>query len=353
MFLCVVLFVPTVVYADDVVYTSSAYSCVVMDGESKTVFHCVNENQPLPMASTTKIMTCLIACEMGNLNDVVTITDEMVNTEGSMIYLKSGDKITLLDLVKGALIASGNDAANAIAIHIGSTLDDFCSLMNKKAVEIGMTNTVFVTPSGLDEGNHHSTAYDMALLTAYALDCSEFAQICAMQTADITINDKTMTVYNHNKLLSYSQNFVGVKTGYTNKAGRCLVSAYNHNGNNIICVTLNDYDDWADHKQMINCALNEYNEISHTQELYIDAVGSSLTQIKCSYQYNITTLGDVNIKLYYYPFVYAPVNAGDKVGYANIYSNQKLVKTVPITATEGINYYGKQQSDTTSEVYGG
>ncbi len=305
------------------------------------------------MASTTKIMTCLIACEKGNLDDVVTITDEMVNTEGSMIYLKAGDKITLRDLVKGALIASGNDAANAIAIHIGSSVESFCSTMNSKAKEIGMKNTVFVTPSGLDEGNHHSTAYDMALLSAYALKCADFAEICSMQTADITINDKSMTIYNHNKLLSYSQNFVGVKTGYTNKAGRCLVSAYNHNGNNIICVTLNDYDDWADHKQFIDCAQKEYKDISQTQEIYINAVGSTSQRLKCSYQYTVTTLGDVEERLYYYPFVYAPVKAGDKVGYAKIYSNQKLVKRVPITATEGINYYGEQQSDTTSKIYGG
>lgn len=323
-----------------------------MDSDTNTVFYSVNANQPLSIASTTKIMTCYLACESGKLNDIVTITEEMVNTEGTKIYLEAGDKISLLDLVKGALLASGNDAANAIAIYIGGSFDNFATMMNEKAKQLGMKNSLFVTPSGLDEGNHHSTAYDMALLASKALKCETFAQICCMQSAEITINDEKTTIYNHNKLLAYSQNFVGIKTGYTNKAGRCLVSAYNHNGNNIICVTLNDGNDWEDHKQLIANAQKEYKDFGETKNVYINVVGSDLSQIKCTYQYEITVLGDVDVQLYYYPFVYAPVTVGEQVGYAQIYSNQRLVKTVPITATEGINYYGKQQSNTTSKIYG-
>ena len=269
----------------------------------------------MPMASTTKIMTCVLACESTRLNDTVVVTNEMLaGTEGSLIYLKPDDKITLYDLAVAAMLASGNDAANAVAFCLSGSIDDFVALMNKKACSIGMKNTIFVTPSGLDEKNHHSTAYDMALLASYAMKSSCFSEICALKSAQITINGKKQTVYNHNKLLSSDNDFVGVKTGFTEKAGRCLVSAYNYNGNMIITVTLNAPDDWQDHKRLVAFAKKQFTTKKDNKTFALDVVGAPKNTVQCGYEYNVTVYKNVDIRLYYYPFVYAPLKCGDTVG---------------------------------------
>lgn len=335
-----IIALPVNVYAKDEKYSCSAKSSIVLDSTSNTVLYANNENEELPMASTTKIMTCFLACESDKLSQVVTVTDEMIKTEGSLIYLCVGDKITLADLLKGAMLASGNDAANAIAITLGGTIENFVQMMNNRAKLIGMTNTLFVTPSGLDEGNHHSTAKDMALLASTALNNELFRSLCSLKSAEIEVNGKKRTVYNHNKLLSYSENFVGVKTGYTEKAGRCLVSAYDYNGNLIICVTLNDRNDWQDHKSLIKAAKTQYKRFNCEKEFVISVVGSDRKTVKCKYEYDVYSLNDVKVKTYYYPFVYAPIKIGDEVGKVVIYNDVKILKEVPITAAEGINSYG-------------
>lgn len=340
IFLCLIIALPINVYANDENYCCSAKSSIVYDSNSNTVLYANNENEELPMASTTKIMTCFLACESDKLSQVVTVTDEMIKTEGSLIYLCVGDEITLGDLIKGALLASGNDAANAIAITLGGTIENFVKMMNNRAKLIGMTKTLFVTPSGLDEGNHHSTAKDMALLASTALDNDLFRKLCGLKSAEIVVSGKKRTVYNHNKLLSYSKNFVGVKTGYTEKAGRCLVSAYDYNGNLIICVTLNDCNDWLDHKNLIKVAKSEYRRFNCEKEFTINVVGANRNSVKCRYEYDVYSLNDIKVKTYYYPFVYSPIKIGDEVGKVVIYNDVKILKEVPITAAEGINSYG-------------
>ena len=335
--LCLVLIIPqTSMFAMNGI---SAASAVVTDAHTGKVLYSFNSNKPRPIASTTKLMTCLIACESGRLEDVVTVTDEMLyGTEGSLIYLKAGDLVSLLDLVKGAMLASGNDAANAIAVYVGGSLGAFVDMMNRRAAQIGMKNTHFETPSGLDKGNHKSTAYDMALLAGEVVKNSQLMQIASMTAAEITVGGKVQTVYNHNKLLTYNKNFVGLKTGYTQKAGRCLVSAYKYGDSMSITVTLSAPDDWEDHKKLVLKAKKCYKRINDRKAVMINTVGADKNSVKADYSYDCRTVGDIYIKEYYYPFVYAPIIKGQVLGRADIYVANKLIKSTEIKASEGINY---------------
>jgi len=335
LLLCFILIIPNIAYAKE--FEISANSAIVIDAYTKTTLFEKNAYEKRAVASTTKIMTCLIACESGELNEIITVSSEMLEgCEGSLIYLEAGDKISLYDLVCGAIIASGNDAANAIAFHISGSIKNFALLMNEKAKAIGMTSTKFVTPSGLDKGGNHSTAYDMALLAENALNNDELLKIASMKSAKISINGKEQTIFNHNKLLSYSDSFIGLKTGYTNKAGRCLVSAYRYSDNIIICVTLGAPDDWDDHKTLVNYAKKCYKDINQSQKIKINVVGSEKEQVICSVNYSVKALNGISVKRYFYPFVYAPVAKGECIGREEVFINNKLIKTAEITANEDI-----------------
>ncbi len=304
----------------------SAASAVSIDAYTNKILLEKNAFNRMPMASTTKIMTALIALEGGNLNRCITVSDEMLyGTEGTLIYLKAGDKITLIDLVKGALLASGNDAANVIAFAVSGSLEEFVKLMNSKAKELKMTNSNFVTPSGLDSKGHYSCAFDMALLTAETMKNPIFREIVKRKSDTIVINNKRTVIYNHNKLLSRDGGFIGVKTGFTKRAGRCLVSAYDYSGALIINVTLNAPDDWDDHLRLVNYSKRLYNNNSDSKELYIDSAYKS-EGIKCKYSYSVYSLDGVYVKLNYYPFIYLPHKSGDRVGTARIYTDNVLIK---------------------------
>lgn len=338
VFLCAFLLIPNCVYADS--ENISAQYCVAIDKITGSVLYEKNKDEITSMASTTKIMTCIIALENGNLNEDVIITSEMLDkTEGSLIYLKVGDSITLLDLIKGALLASGNDAANSIAICVGSEMDKFVDLMNEYAQKIGMFNSHFETPSGLDSESHYSTAYDMALLTSYALDNEIFCDICSLQSAEITVSGKTQTIYNHNKLLYRDTSCIGVKTGFTKKSGRCLVSAFDYKMNTVIIVTLNAPNDWDDHEKVLGFCKKKYRLYSENKLYTIDVVGGTQDSIDCTAFYDVSYINKLETKAYFYPILYAPVLASDKVGFLEIYSNNKLLGTVDITAPESVKVW--------------
>ncbi|MBQ9532115.1 MAG: D-alanyl-D-alanine carboxypeptidase [Eubacterium sp.] len=338
LLLCFMLIIPNNAFASEI--TISAQSAVVMDAYTKTVLFRKEADIKRAVASTTKIMTCLIACESKRLNEKVKITNEMLlGCEGSLIYLKEGDVITLYDLVCGAMIASGNDAANAIAYYLSGGIEEFAGLMNLKAKEFGMNSTEFVTPSGLDEKNNHSTAFDMALLASEAVLNKELLEIASKKSAEITINNKKQTIYNHNKLLSYSDDYIGIKTGFTKKAGRCLISAYNFGGSIIVCVTLSASDDWNDHKTLVNFAKKCYKDINQMDVLKINTVGADKNSVEGRCELSVKALGKVEVKRYYYPFAYAPINKGDKLGKEEIYINKKLMKTADITANEDVKIW--------------
>ncbi len=303
----------------------SAVSAVSIDSFTNKILFEKNAFNRMPMASTTKIMTALIACESGNLNREITVSAEMLyKTEGTLIYLKAGDKITLLDLIKGALLASGNDAANVIAFAVSGSVSEFIKLMNNKAQSLSMTNTGFVTPSGLDAKGHYSCAYDMALLASAAMKNPVFKSIVKCKSDTIVINNKKTLIYNHNKLLSRDKGYIGVKTGFTKKSGRCLVSAYDYNGALIISVTLRAPDDWDDHLALVNYSKRLYNNNSDSGEVYINSAYDE-SRIKCKYEYSVYTVSGAYVKISYYPFIYLPHKSGDKVGTAKIYTNDVLI----------------------------
>lgn len=337
--LAVLFLLPINAYAAD----CSAVSAVVIDADTGIILYEKNAYEERSIASTTKIMTALIAVESNRLDEQVKITAPMLQTEGSSLGLREGDKLTLYDLVVGMMLTSGNDSANAVAYFISGSVEGFSVIMNRRAQEIGMKNSFFVTPSGLDAENHHSTAYDMALLTAAAVKSDIFCEIVSKKSAEITISQNKITVYNHNRLLAMDESFFGVKTGFTKKAGRCLVSAKKYEGNTLICVTLSAPDDWNDHKSLLGECEKKYKKTTVSSSVEISAVGAQKSKITGSYRKEYYLLEEVKVKLYYFPFVYAPVKKGEKIGTAYIYYNNKLLERLPIEADEDLNDYVKQE----------
>lgn len=247
------------VYALDL----SAKSAVVMDFASKDVLYEKNAYQKLPMASTTKIMTALCAIENGNLDEIVTVDKRAVGVEGSSMYLAYNEKISLENLIYGLMLSSGNDAAVAIALHISGSIDNFANLMNETAKKIGAQSTSFKNPNGLDHQDHYTTAYDLALITAHAMQNEKFCEIVSTVQKKIPQSEKSYDRYlrNHNKMLVLYDGCTGVKTGFTKKSGRCLVSSAKRDDLSIIAVTLNAPNDWSDHTKMLNFAFDNYKAV--------------------------------------------------------------------------------------------
>lgn len=227
---------------------AEAEAYCVINAKTRQIIYEKNENKRLGMASTTKIMTALVALENKNPSDIVTVSKNAQDQEGSSIYLRVGDKISLEDLLYGLMLNSGNDAAVAIAEAVSGNVSDFVVLMNEKAEEIGCKSTNFVNPNGLSDENHYSTAHDMALIMAYAVENDAFCEIASTKEHQIAGENTTTFLKNHNKLLWQMRDFVLGKTGYTKKDGRCLVSYAKRDGVGLVCVTLNDKNDWEDHR---------------------------------------------------------------------------------------------------------
>lgn len=238
----------------------SGQAAILMEQSSGRVLYSKNEHQPLKIASITKIMTAILAIESGKLDETVTVSKRAEGTEGSSLYLVAGEKLTLRDLVYGLMLRSGNDAAIAIAEHVGGSVEGFVFLMNEKAEEIGMSNTLFRNPHGLDtDEDHLSSAYDMALLTQYAMGDEEYREISS--TKDYrSKGDKVRVFHNKNRLLTEKYSYsTGGKTGYTKLAKRTLVSTASKDGLDLIAVTLNAPDDWDDHMHMFNWGFEHYS----------------------------------------------------------------------------------------------
>ena len=211
---------------------------IVYDRISKSMIIGKNEDIKSAMASTTKIMTTIVILEKADLNETVTVSAKAGGTGGSRLGLKRGDKASVRDLLYGLMLRSGNDAAVALAEHVGGSVKGFAELMNEKAIELGLTNTHFVTPHGLDDANHYTTALELAKLTDYAMNNETFAKIVGTKSTTIYINNQSRQINNTNELLGVLNGVVGVKTGFTNNAGRCLVTETKRNNMDIITIVL-------------------------------------------------------------------------------------------------------------------
>lgn len=236
--------------------STSAASAVLMDGDTGRILYAQDENTPRPMASTTKLMTALVAVESlgGDLARPVKIQPEWTGIEGTSLYLKPGEILQAETLLYGLLLHSGNDAAVALAGYCAGDVETFVGWMNQRAADLGMTNTHFSDPNGLGDENHCASALDMAKLGQACLQNDTIAHI--VSTRSITLEGRALT--NHNKLLWQYDSCTGMKTGYTRQAGRTLVSSAQRDGQNLICVTLNDRDDWADHKALFDYGFSTY-----------------------------------------------------------------------------------------------
>lgn len=304
----------------------SARAAVLMCADNNQVLYSKKPNEQLPMASTTKIMTSLLAIEEMELNNrEVTITDEMVRVEGSSMGLLPGNIVDLYALAQGMLMCSGNDAANSAAFAICGSKQEFAKKMNEKAKQIGMNNTLFVTPSGLDEGGHHSTAYDMALLGSYAMENKSFADIVSQKCMKVCFikPQQTCSFANHNRLLKMYKPCIGIKTGFTEKAGRCLVSCAEKNGTKLIAVTLNAPNDWNDHVSLFEYGFSMVKSVKFDDSNFkktIPLVGGNNQSISVvgtsSDNVTIKTEDVDKIKRYVEidKFAYAPIKSGEVVG---------------------------------------
>lgn len=328
----------------------SAQSAVVLTADTGTVLFEKDGHTPRPVASTTKIMTALLALEAAQErgDPLVDITQEMVAVEGSSMGLQAGDSISLTGLAAGMLLASGNDAANAAALYLDGSLESFAARMNQRAAALGMEDTHFVTPSGLDGEDaqglgHLSTAYDMALLARVALEDQAFRQLCSSPSLAVEFAEpvKRVTYTNHNKLLTQYQGCVGVKTGFTKEAGRCLVSAAERDGALLIAVTLNAPNDWQDHTALLDYGFSQvepYQLAGGDVRLTVPVVGSpvEVVSLRGSNGGEVTLpLGQgaqVERVVHAPKFLYAPVEAGEQVGEICWYLEGQLLGSAPLTA---------------------
>lgn len=237
---------------------------IVYDRKTKTMLYGKNEEVKTAMASTTKIMTCLVVLEKVDLNGIVTVSSKAANTGGSRLGLKTGDKLTVNDLLYGLMLRSGNDAAVAIAEYVGGSIENFANLMNEKVEELELKNTHFVTPHGLDNSKHYTTALELAKLTDYALTNEKFASIVSTKSYTILINGYSKQLNNTNELLGVLRGVVGVKTGFTNNAGRCLVTETKRDDMDIITIVLGadtKKDRTKDSIKLIEYTFSNYKEI--------------------------------------------------------------------------------------------
>lgn len=242
----------------------SASSYIVMDMDSGRVLESYNKDKISLIASTTKILTAITAIEYGNLEDIVKVNEDILKSYGSGIYVQVGEELTLDDLLYGLMLRSGNDAALAIASHVGDNLENFVFMMNEIAKKIGMKDSIFVNPSGLEENDgsaNKSTVYDMALLTKYAMNNNDYKRIVSTKEIIVKSSYKIYKWINKNKLLRSYEYCTGGKTGYTEKARRTLVTTASKNDMNLIVVTFNDGNDFNDHKELYEKYFNKYKRV--------------------------------------------------------------------------------------------
>ena len=320
-------------------YQVGARGAVVMEAESGRLLFAQEAHKRLPMASTTKIMTALLTLEQPELDQEFIVDPEAIRVEGSSMGLAEGDTVTLRALAGGMLTASGNDAAGAAAVRIAGDTAAFAQLMNRRAGELGMANTHFVTPSGLDAEEHYSTAYDMALLGRAALQNPEFARMAASKRLALTFGNPPYqrSLLNHNRLLSLFPEAIGIKTGFTKTAGRCLVSAARRDGVTLIVVTLGCGDDWNTHMALYQryFPLLERRQLAPAGELLLPVTGGTAASVPLVQTAMVALKGEASTiteAIFAPSFGYAPIAKGDVVGRIVYYQDGRPVAESPLAA---------------------
>jgi len=350
--LAAVLFFPCKVNA------VSAEKAIALDAVSGRVLYEKNADQRSLIASTTKIMTALIVCEQCNVLDRMRIPKEAVGIEGSSMYLKQGEILSIQELLYGLMLSSGNDAAVALAIYCGGTVEEFVQRMNDKARVLGLRDTHFENPNGLDSPGHYSTARDLAMLAAYAMENPIFYK--TVSARNVHIGDRYLK--NHNKLLWLVEGADGVKTGYTRAAGRILVSSAQRNGRRIIAVTMNDADDWHDHSDLLEKGFSRYNvqrvvtagDRVGTVEVVGGAENTTVTVVAGEhFTYALAPEEQVQLVLPGPGFVYASVAEGGDAGIAYIVLNGNAVGKIRVCYGQTVEKKHVDEKTLWQKLFGG
>ena len=318
----------------------SAQKAIVMDAQTGRVLYDKNSSERALIASTTKIMTALIVCEQCNVLDRVRIPKEAVGIEGSSIYLRPDEVMTVQELLYGLMLHSGNDAAVALAIYCGGTVEGFVQLMNDKARMLGLTQTYFENPHGLDSPGHYSTAKDLAVLSAYAMRNPIFLQTVSTKT----VQAASRNMRNHNKLLWLYDGTDGIKTGYTKAAGRILVSSATRQGRRLIAVTINAPDDWNDHMQLLDSGFRRFSlrkVISKGQCLgFVQVSGGTEHVVSLlaaeDFFYALAEGEQIRVVFPGPGFAYAPVSCGQSAGFAHLCLEDDSVYKMPLVFGETV-----------------
>lgn len=335
----------------------SADKAILTDAATGRVIYAKNAQERSLIASTTKIMTALVVCSQCNVLDRVRIPAEAVGVEGSSMYLRAGEVLTVQELLYGLMLQSGNDAAVALAIYCGGTVEGFAQLMNDKARAIGMENTHFVNPHGLDAPEHYSTAADLAKLAAYAMEDPIFARTVGTKT--VRVGERYLT--NHNKLLWQVEGAEGIKTGFTKAAGRILVSSASRQGRRLICVTIHAPDDWADHASLYEKGFQNYTvqtPVKKGQLLGMRSVaGGEAAQVHLlageDFSYSLAKEERLELCLPPEEFVYAPVAAGSRAGTAFVMLQGQCVGEVELIYGETVEQIPEQERSFLQRLFGG
>ena len=327
----------------------SARRAILLDGATGRILFEKNIHEQSLIASTTKIMTALVVCEQSNVLDRMRIPKEAVGIEGSSVYLQEVEVLTIQELLYGLMLHSGNDAAVALAIYCGGTVEGFVELMNDKAHNLGLSGTHFANPNGLDAPGHYATARDLATLAAYAMENPVFYQ--TVSTKSMKIGQRYLT--NHNKLLWRVDGADGVKTGYTKAAGRILVSSATRNGRRLICVTLDDPDDWNDHTTLLEQGFSEFRvqrlvtagESLGTVEIAGGQTGCVTLLAAEDFDYALADHENITIEIIGPGFVYAPVVMGAEAGFAHLCIDGKSVGKVRLIYGETIEQIPEKEKN--------
>ncbi|GAA4709415.1 D-alanyl-D-alanine carboxypeptidase family protein [Brevibacillus fulvus] len=342
----------------------SAEAAALIDVASGRILYAKNGDKKMRIASLTKTMTAIVAIESANLQDVVTIPDEAVGVEGSSIYLQKGERLTLEELLYGLMLRSGNDAAVAIAIHVGGSVPGFVHMMNEKAALIGMTRTNFTNPHGLDDSNmHYSTANDMVKLSAYALKNPTFKKIVSTKTKNISWEGQQWDrrLQNKNKMLHLYKGADGVKTGYTKLARRCLASSATRDGRQLATITLNAPDDWNDSAALLDYGFAAFQPteligkgetINPEGNLRIEDENLTyVTENSFSFPLQAGEKDKIHTKLNLFHSTLNRELLGEHVGYLQIYLNDRVIGQIPLTVREAVPTLKTQETVTQYESF--